>query len=53
MKTGDLVKMSGEGYLQVTGRIKYVIIRGGENISPREIEENIMKMKEYNDAKNS
>ncbi len=37
--TGDLGVMREDGYLKVTGRAKDTIIRGGENISPREIEE--------------
>jgi len=39
MHTGDLAVMREDGYLSVVGRIKDVIIRGGENIYPREIEE--------------
>lgn len=39
MHTGDLGRMDAEGYVQVTGRIKDMVIRGGENIYPREIEE--------------
>jgi fatty-acyl-CoA synthase len=39
MHTGDLGVMDDEGYVAITGRIKDLIIRGGENISPREIEE--------------
>ncbi len=37
--TGDLVSMDGRGYLQIEGRLKDMIIRGGENIYPREIED--------------
>jgi fatty-acyl-CoA synthase len=37
--TGDLGVMRADGYLQVTGRLKDMIIRGGENIYPREIED--------------
>ena len=39
MHTGDVAVMDSEGYLTITGRIKDVVIRGGENIYPREIEE--------------
>ncbi|NTU84693.1 MAG: AMP-binding protein [Chloroflexales bacterium] len=39
MHTGDLATMDDEGYLNIVGRIKDMIIRGGENIYPREIEE--------------
>ena len=39
MHTGDLATMDGDGYLNIVGRIKDMIIRGGENVYPREIEE--------------
>ncbi|MCE2527146.1 MAG: AMP-binding protein [Actinomycetia bacterium] len=39
MHTGDLATMDSEGYVNIVGRIKDMIIRGGENIYPREIEE--------------
>ncbi|HJT04279.1 MAG TPA: AMP-binding protein [Pseudonocardiaceae bacterium] len=39
MHTGDIAVMDVEGYLNITGRIKDLVIRGGENIYPREIEE--------------
>lgn len=39
LHTGDLAAMNERGYCNITGRAKDVIIRGGENISPREIEE--------------
>ncbi|MFG2820481.1 AMP-binding protein [Kitasatospora sp. NPDC048365] len=39
MHTGDLAVMRSDGYLAVVGRIKDVIIRGGENVYPREVEE--------------
>ena len=39
LHTGDLAVMREDGYVKITGRAKDMIIRGGENISPREIEE--------------
>jgi len=39
MHTGDLATMDDEGYVRVVGRIKDMVIRGGENLYPREIEE--------------
>ena len=39
MHTGDLATMDSEGYVNIVGRIKDMVIRGGENIYPREIEE--------------
>jgi fatty-acyl-CoA synthase len=39
MHTGDLATMDADGYINITGRLKDMVIRGGENVSPREIEE--------------
>ncbi|WP_433408346.1 AMP-binding protein [Saccharomonospora azurea] len=39
MHTGDLAVMDDDGYLGITGRLKDLVIRGGENVYPREIEE--------------
>ncbi|AWH92600.1 AMP-binding protein [Dietzia lutea] len=39
MHTGDIGEMDADGYVKITGRIKDMVIRGGENIYPREVEE--------------
>ena len=39
LHTGDLAMMDEQGYVSITGRLKDVVIRGGENLYPREIEE--------------
>jgi len=39
MHTGDLAMMREDGYVQIVGRIKDMVIRGGENVYPREVEE--------------
>ena len=39
MHTGDIAVMDSEGYVNIVGRIKDMIVRGGENVYPREIEE--------------
>ena len=39
MHTGDLATLDDQGYVRVVGRIKDMVIRGGENIYPREVEE--------------
>ncbi len=39
MHTGDLATMDAEGYVSIVGRIKDMVIRGGENVYPREVEE--------------
>jgi fatty-acyl-CoA synthase len=39
MHTGDLATIDGEGYANIVGRVKDMVIRGGENVYPREVEE--------------
>ena len=39
LHTGDLASMRPDGYFRITGRLKDMIIRGGENVYPREVEE--------------
>ena len=50
MHSGDLAMMDEEGYLHISGRIKDLIIRGGENISPKEIEDFLYTYKGVMDA---
>ncbi|KQO42880.1 AMP-binding protein [Aeromicrobium sp. Leaf245] len=50
MHTGDLAVMDDDGYLSITGRIKDMVIRGGENIYPREIEEFLITHPDVLDA---
>jgi fatty-acyl-CoA synthase len=50
MHTGDLATMDDAGYVNIVGRIKDMIIRGGENIYPREIEEFLYAHPEVSDV---
>lgn len=50
LHSGDLATMDAEGYINITGRIKDVIIRGGENISPKEIEDFLYKHESISDV---
>ncbi|MGI2260167.1 AMP-binding protein [Shewanella sp. GXUN23E] len=50
LHSGDLGVMDAEGYVQIVGRIKDMIIRGGENIYPREIEEKLYTHSDIQDA---
>jgi len=51
LHTGDIGYMDEKGYLHVTGRLKEMIIRAGENISPAEIENCISELPEVNEVK--
>ena len=50
MHTGDLAVMDDDGYVNITGRIKDMVIRGGENLYPREIEEFLYTHPDIRDA---
>jgi fatty-acyl-CoA synthase len=50
MHTGDLAEMDEDGYVRIVGRIKDMIIRGGENIYPREIEEFLLTLPDVVEA---
>jgi fatty-acyl-CoA synthase len=50
MHTGDLAVMDPDGYVRIVGRIKDMIIRGGENIYPREIEEFLYSVPEIDEV---
>jgi fatty-acyl-CoA synthase len=50
MHTGDLATMDDEGYFNIVGRVKDMVIRGGENIYPREIEEYLYRHPSISDV---
>ncbi len=50
LHTGDLATMNAQGYIDIVGRLKEMIIRGGENIFPREIEEFLLRHPQIADA---
>jgi fatty-acyl-CoA synthase len=50
MHTGDLAVMDAAGYVNIVGRIKDMVIRGGENVYPREIEEFLHTHPDVNDV---
>ena len=43
LHTGDLGRMDARGYVKITGRVKEMIIRGGENLFPAEIENTLLE----------
>jgi len=50
MHTGDLATIDDQGYCRIVGRIKDMVIRGGENIYPREVEEYLYRHPEIQDV---
>jgi fatty-acyl-CoA synthase len=50
LHTGDEAAMDDDGYIRITGRIKDLIIRGGENIAPKEIEDRLREHASVSDA---
>jgi fatty-acyl-CoA synthase len=50
MHTGDLAQMDDEGYVKIVGRIKDMVIRSGENVYPREVEEFLMTHPDVQDV---
>ena len=50
LRTGDLGQRDAEGFFFITGRIKELIIKGGENIAPREIDEALLRHPSVLDA---
>ena len=50
MHTGDLARLDAEGFCTITGRVKDMIIRGGENVYPREIEEYLFRHPQIREA---
>ena len=50
MHTGDLATMDAEGYVNIVGRLKDMVIRGGENVYPREVEEFLYRHPEVADV---
>ena len=50
MHTGDLATIDAEGYCNIVGRIKDMVIRGGENVYPREIEEFLFRHPKIQDV---
>ena len=50
LHTGDLAVMNARGYITIVGRLKEMVIRGGENLFPREIEEFLVRHPKVSEA---
>jgi fatty-acyl-CoA synthase len=50
LRTGDQATIDNEGYVRITGRIKEIIIRGGENIAPKEVEDCLRQFEKIADV---
>ena len=50
MHTGDLARIDADGYCNIVGRVKDMLIRGGENVYPREIEEFLLSHPDIQDV---
>lgn len=50
LRTGDLGRMDGDGFVTITGRIKELIIKGGENIAPREVDDALYALSDVIEA---
>jgi fatty-acyl-CoA synthase len=50
MHTGDLATIDAQGYANIVGRVKDMLIRGGENVYPREIEEYLLRHPKVSDV---
>ncbi len=50
LRTGDQATMDSDGYVRITGRIKDIIIRGGENIAPKEVEDLLRRHSSVSDV---
>ena len=53
MHTGDLATIDAEGYCNIVGRVKDMLIRGGENVYPREIEEFLFRHPKIKEVRSS
>src|SRR5258708_36866299 len=50
MHSGDLASLDADGYCRIVGRVKDMLIRGGENVYPREVEDYLLRHPKVQDA---